>query len=1072
MATLAFTPSDQSIRHKAISQIDAVSTVQAGAGTGKTSLLVERYLQLVKDGLARPTEIVAITFTEEASSELRERIRKRLKENALSKALDELDRAPISTIHSFAASLLRERPFEAGIDPSFQQMDAIASQLFLQSSYDHWFAEASNLNKKPLSRAISAGIRFSKIRELASLLYLYRDLWNPSLFSSSSLNIEEAFSEITQEVKSLWTLAERACVDTQDDGYQAIQSLYQDLNVLTSSSKETKERAFLLRLEVKTNKGNQKKWADPALCKEQKQRMRTLAERLSKIQQNLRTEIFVDLLNWLKSFVDYVEKEKIQQGKLDFDDLLFRARDLLEQNLDVRKYFQKKYRFFLVDEFQDTDPVQTEIIWRLAGNEQMNKSWMDLPLTPGKLFVVGDPKQSIYRFRGASIETYLETTQKLREKGREFLIQQNFRSNEALISWVNSVFSPILKDYKPLTALPKHRSYQGQGSILVLEAPETTLGESTVEMRRLEAEAIAAFLKNLIQSQHQIFDDAQGFRSVQPGDIAILFPSKTDIDVFEEMLRQYGLPFSLEGGSLFFHRAEIQGVLNTLEAIAHPTDPIAVVAALRSILFGCSDQDLLKMAEKNLSLDYRTSSSKELPQAVSKAFSILQNLHEVYAELSPSQVISRILDKTSALTLALGRFHGEQAAANLEKLISIARERENAGMNSLDRFVQWVRERREEADQTSESPLTEAQGARMRLLTVHRSKGLEFPVVVLANLSVDKRQSDPVIANRFTGSLAFGFGPQNSRFCTPNYEIELEKERGFQEEEKKRLLYVATTRAKDLLILPRFVRSRQRPSSYWKILEKGLEHGKAFVQSIPFSKLPIHTEIKPSSVRSQGKKRKKTFSLRDQQKEIRKQLSIRSETLIPGIPIQTATSLVHSNEKSIAKRVSSSARKGRVLGLALHTVFERISFQDKKLSLSTLCNIVAQEMGFQEHSDELCKLAQSALKAPIFSRIQKAKQIFKEVPFSLNSKGNIFEGIMDLVFEEHDGWVILDYKTDHIQPFQIQERTLHYAPQLNLYRKAFEQITQQPIKEALLFFVRLGKTVNVSKRPQNEQGRG
>jgi len=1067
-----FVPSDQAIREKAIQSERISLNVEAGAGTGKTSLLVGRYLHLVSKGLSRPTKIVTITFTDEAASELRERIRTALHNKHLESSLEELDRAPISTIHSFAASMLRERPFEAGIDPNFEQLDALGSELFLVECYDRWITLASEKNSRPLTRALASSIKLEKIRTLAFSLYKHRDLLHLLPTRQKRPNVAKFFLDFECETQSLWKMAQAACVDTQDQGFRAIEELHQEIIALEGSSLDIKERALLMRLKPQA-KGNQSKWARAEQCKEQKERMKALLTALQEIQLNIRENIFSELLSWLSEFAIFVEKEKKRQSKLDFDDLLLITRKLLKENSEVRGYFQNRYQYILVDEFQDTDPIQAEIIWHLSSQTVSTNSWSELEIEPGKLFLVGDPKQSIYRFRGASIETYSATTKQIKRQGDQLFIQQNFRSNQPLIDWINQVFHPILKEtYTPLKANPHHATLPHQKPVIVLEAPDYYATSSAQEIRCLEAEAISAFLRKLIDdSKPQVFDPIAGLRSIKPGDIAVLFPTKTEIDIFEEHFRRYELPFSLEGGNLFYHRAEIHGLLASLEAITHPTDSVSVVAALRSVVFGLSDQDLLTIVKKNRSFDYRVAKVHDLPQPIPSAYLILRDLHQKYLDQSPSHTISELLYKTLAIPLSMGRYHGEQAAANLEKLVSLARHHENHGLDRLDQFVSWVRERTQNAEQQSESPLSEEHGERMRLLTVHRSKGLEFPVVVLANLTVEANQTDNVIADRFRNILALGMGAKGSRFATSNYEEALLLEKELREGEKKRLLYVAATRAKDLLVLPRFIRARQTGHSFWRTLDQGFEKGQSLVEVRPFASLKLRDNTVNQTPKPDDPKRKTSGIFQKERQILVHELAARYESLIPGLPLQTATALIHADRTSSQQTTQQSSenvaqekdRKGssaRMLGLALHSVLEHIDFSNTK-DMTNICRITALEMGIPEKTRDLETLVKKSIESPIFSRIQAAKKKYREVPFSWKHNGRLFEGVIDLVLEEEDGLVVIDYKTDSIKPSQLKERTEMYTPQISLYIQALESITKKKVKEGLLFFVQLQKTSSI-----------
>ncbi len=1044
-----FSPVDQPTRDQAVTTHDTSFSVEAGAGTGKTALLTRRYLDLIAHNRARPSQIVAITFTDKAASELRDRIRVGLRNLNRSDLDEELDRAPIATIHAFASSLLRERPFDVGLDPNFVQMDQIASDLFLQACYAEWIPLGLAERSSVLARATGSGLRLDKVRDLAFHLYAHRDLLSSLPSPEPSQDLDAQREDLFREALSLWELASGACVDVTDEGYRSIQTLFEEAERVRNAPVAAQERSLLLRWEAKS-KGVQAKWARPESCREQKKRMKELGERLASYKKSLRTEIFSELILWLSGFVSYVEGKKRREGCVDFDDLLFLARDMLRDHVDVRRHFQSRYRYFLVDEFQDTDPVQAEMIWWLSTQATTSHSWSELPLVPGKLFVVGDPKQSIYRFRRASIETYHGTSSRLAEQGERLLISQNFRTTDPLIGWINGVFREVLPGaYEPLAADPRHPTLANEPPAVILEAPLQRGKDTAPELRRLEAEAIASYLRALLaDGKKRVRDLATNeLRPVRLGDVALLFPTLTDIDIFEETLRRHDLPFALEGSRLFFHRTETHALVACLEAVAHPTDAISVVAALRSSIFGWSDQDLWTLSSQDVSFDYRQTPPSDLPPHMQEGLEILRDLHAQHLDLSPSELIRLLMQKTAAIPLALDRYHGEQAAANLEKMLALARRFEQQPIASLHHFVSWVRERRDRGGQQPESSLTEWSEARLRLSTIHKAKGLEFPVVVLANLSARAEQGEPVVADRFARTLAIGLGPKEERFSTSNYDLAAEAEKDRREEERRRLLYVGATRARDLLVLPRFLSRRHKAHTFWHLLDEGLPAVTEKTKIVPFEELqqlkkePATVQVS-SSASDPGTYEKAEVDFRQAVEE-------RSSRHSRGLALSTPSDLVSHSFSSPSP--GSKKAGGREFGSILHAVLEKLDPRRLDL-LASLCRLEARRGRFPDLATSVHELLASALKTPFFERVVRSHRAYREVPFSWVREKKIFEGSIDLVFEEGGGLVVVDYKTDNITKEQMEARAQIYRPQLELYRAALEALTSQKVKESLIFF--------------------
>jgi ATP-dependent helicase/nuclease subunit A len=1040
-------PIDQASREKVIVDHRTLFSVEAGAGTGKTTLLASRYAEIVRKGTARPTEIVAITFTEKAAQELRDRIRRRLMEEKLNDAAEELDRAQITTIHSFAASLLKERPFEAAIDPNFTVLDELDLELLMHDAYRRWLPRALQNTGSPITRALSAGIHLDRIRKLAFGLYRSRDLLGSLALPEAPTDIPKLFQEIAATAQELYQSAHSSCRNRQDAGFLLIETLRFQTEYLREASIDMQERALLRHLKISAAKGNQANW-DPGTLKRIKERLTPLAEKVKEVRPRIRNHLFTDLLLALKTFVEVLEDEKQAAGKLDFDDLLLKSRDLICKNDAVRSYFQDRYRCFLVDEFQDTDPVQAELVVSLCRR--------DKALLPGAMFLVGDPKQSIYRFRRADLVTYRTVTHEL----ERVVIGHNFRSSPPMIDWFNRTFSQVLKDeYEPLTADSSRRFDADRKPVIVLDPPEVSR-EKIHRIRQLEAESIAAFLADrLLQKDLKVqCRKTAELRPIEAGDIAILFPSTTEIDLFEEQLRKYGLPFSLEGGKMFYGRSEVQALVQTLDAIEHPADSVAVASSLRSSFFGLSNDDLLSVQRTEASLDYRRTDLTRLAEPAASAIRILRTFHERRQQLTPSNLISELLTETFAIPVLLARYHGEQAASNIEKLLSLTRKLEAKRNLTLADLVRWVRERSRAEEQQDESPLSD-DSSRIRLMTIHKAKGLEFPLVVLANLGGKTQAGRAVqqIADRKQNQVGIGIGSKDERFCTANYEALLEQEKTALLEERKRLLYVGATRARDYLVLPRFF-ADGKTSEFWEWLEATLPHSEPLVDQISTQTLTFIDE--PQSTKTITPVIEKSYL--EEREELLTKLRMRSASWKTGLPIVTATSLVpHVEPNEFQRRAFEAAEGGTSFGSALHAVFEQLDFQDLT-NLPEICAWIAQtELGDLSRSSELEDMVHSAQKSPLFARIANAKKVLREVPFSWWSEAQLYEGVIDLVIEEDDGLTIVDYKSDRVNEIDLPERMKRYRPQIELYARALTALSDKPVKESNLFFVRLGKSMRV-----------
>ncbi len=459
-------PADGADRARAASDLAHSFIVEAAAGTGKTTLLVERILNLIKTGKAQPEEIVAITFTERAAAELKARLQEKIgAETAkasgraaehLADALYGLERMPVTTIHAFCTSILKERPVEAGIDPNFAVADELMAGLISQETWDEWIARKMDSDNPVLRLALRVGITLEHMHELAVTISENRDV-------ADLLPAEEASGpHISDFMKTLKTTAARLekaggfCHNPDDGALCLIEDLAKHAREVEAIRTEDRLHAYLfgtMGIPSVGRRGNAGNWASKDHLTEVRLELGALKEQHEKVRLLIAHNIIASLSRLLLDYVDSYTAAKASQGLLDFHDLLLSTRDLLKQHDHVRAYFTGRYRYLLVDEFQDTDPLQAEIIFYLAGAQDgRTDKWRESEASPGKLFLVGDPKQSIYRFRRADIEMYAAAKATL-GNNRHLSIHQNFRCAESIIAAVNSIFEDLIK-------VPEEGNYQ------------------------------------------------------------------------------------------------------------------------------------------------------------------------------------------------------------------------------------------------------------------------------------------------------------------------------------------------------------------------------------------------------------------------------------------------------------------------------------------------------------------------------------------------------------------------------------------------------------------------------------
>ncbi len=446
------TLADAAERERIETSLDRNVLVEAAAGTGKTTLMVRRILNLVSDKKLkqRLSRIAAITFTEKAAGELKMRLREKIEQSGLPPSvLTDLELAQCGTIHSFCAGILHERPVEAGVDPAFQVADALQTELLQEEVWRDWIegqmAAESDTGAAVLTRALYLDIELPALRSLAQALVAQR-----ARLSWEDAPARREGAEIWREAGALMESLVRvvpSCTDPENDTMmKRIAPLLSVAPGWGSLTPREQEHALLRAVLPAPASGNfnrvgtKKNWLGENVLLDAREWMQQLVA----LHDEAADAFLCELLQWLCGFGAAYEREKHQRGLLDFDDLLLKTRDLLRSNLDVRRDFQRRYDRLLVDEFQDTDPVQAEIVFFLAEKEAKARDWREVTLAPGKLFVVGDPKQSIYRFRGADIEVYHAAREALAAQGNVENIKTSFRTASTLVEWVNDVFKKLI----------------------------------------------------------------------------------------------------------------------------------------------------------------------------------------------------------------------------------------------------------------------------------------------------------------------------------------------------------------------------------------------------------------------------------------------------------------------------------------------------------------------------------------------------------------------------------------------------------------------------------------------------
>ena len=783
---------DQAARDRIRSDLGSTLFVEAGAGSGKTRALVDRVVALIGSGVAMEN-IAAITFTEKAAAELRDRIRTRLRsaearenlgQERAGTALLQLDGAAVGTLHSFAQRILSEHPVEAGLPPSVEVLDDIGSQI----EFDiRWRDFLDGLLDEPeigptLLRLEMLGVRLEHIRALAVRLNQNWDrleglALDPDPLPPVDVDAIEAGLQVLVQIK------DRCTAGPEDALFARIETVERELARLERTQDDV-ARIEILRsaIEAGTGRGagRQGNWGDGDQGKANKaaatDALKTLAAPRNHQSQSICVQILDRaaqaalevLVARLAAFTLDAAEERRAGGRLEFHDLLVRARLLLRHGTHgpaVRTALRERYQRLLIDEFQDTDPIQVELAALLSCNapDAGGARWAEIDPDPGRLFFVGDPKQSIYRFRGADIATFLEARDwtDRQERGRIEGLATNFRSTWPIIDWVNEVFGRMIQAsagsqprYAPLDAV---RAPMPQG------APVTVLGSQPIEipgrayaqeLRRREAESVARAVAAILRDGWGVDKGSPAEPSTRParlGDIAILIPSRTSLGDLEDALEAASIPYRAEASSLVYNTREVRDVLAALQAVADPTDELALVAALRSSLYGCGDDDLAhwRLACKGrFSLIGSQPDSCPADHPVAEGIAHLAELHRAKRWTNPPALIDRLVRERGAFETAVAGGRPRDVWRRLRFVIDQARAWADAGGTNLRSYLEWARLQGADNARVTESVLPETDDDSVRILTVHAAKGLEFPIVVLSGMTtrLDQPARGPTVA--------------------------------------------------------------------------------------------------------------------------------------------------------------------------------------------------------------------------------------------------------------------------------------------------------------------------------------
>jgi ATP-dependent helicase/nuclease subunit A len=1125
---------DTSERERAAGTFDHNLVVTAGAGTGKTTLLVDRLVHLL---LRNPeplkiTEIVALTFTNKAANEMKLRLRERLqsylaikldREPAndaeakpyreieslieryqLSKdeldarvhdALRNMERSDIGTIHSFAAALLRLYPMEAGIDPQFQEDDGKQFERIFNEQWDLWLDQELALAGSQCDdwRKTLRKLMLDQVKALAkSLCSETVELQRPKPNSTGIDTLESLQPWLENLESKAAALIEIYTEDRQNEKLvRAAQAVIREFRQRGAISGNGASAARSLVAEKSITKDLQG-WSEVDVIEAQE--LVRAAKGLVQVDTGL-TRLLWELL---VPFVEKFRESFIREGFVSFDGLLMRARNLVRDRPRVREELKRQFRAILIDEFQDTDPIQYEILLYLAEQaDQTAKEWRNVKLTPGKIFVVGDPKQSIYAFRRADIEAYLEVVDKLikAQDGMECCLTTNFRSHADILDVVNGVFECLIQpqagvqpSYIAIHPAP-HRTSAAAPNLAPLPkvmVRKIVAGDddmSAEKARRVEGESLARWLKDEILERTAIVNPKGEQVRAEPKDVAILFRKLTDIHDYLEPFRRNGVRYVVEGERHFYAAKEIIDAVNLLRAIDNPCDRLALVGVLRSPLGGLTDQTIYELHRENL-IDYREVKrlkDKAFPTTVAELYQKLARLHEETPKLPVGAAVSHIFASLPLKALAACTFHGEQAVANLEKLRQQAELLGREGLTTLKEAIHQLQQRVLDVKEEGESVLAEENLDAVRIMSIHKAKGLEFPIVILAGCQAGTDGRHAVNAEALFDWSTGLTGLRVGRTWDLAGLYIAEKARLRAKEEQKRVFYVAMTRAREHLIISCAPTRRRSNGSFISMLDETFQESIATAtesRNVAVGSGNIEVRVVSESLGAPG--RAKGNHRRPAKKPNWEPYvdawARRRNTYEKTIkkPVFVTPTLLKRQEEEIAEAarqritLSNSRMASRTVGDLAHRFLELWDFAQGGESLAgrmatLLDRLLPQELRQQREQLEadLTEMFGCFVSSKIYSELATSKILGREVPLLMPWDGQIMEGVIDLVYEHDSLLYLADYKTDRIAREELAQGAARYRQQAHVYSRAVRQSLHREVAAFKVIFLRLGEAVPV-----------
>jgi ATP-dependent helicase/nuclease subunit A len=1136
-------PADRPLKPLDRFEPDTNFVVCAAAGSGKTTALIGRMVSLIRTGVP-VGDLVAITFTKKAAGEMQGRFYTQLRaaedkakgdeQRRLQRALEEISQCFIGTIHAFCARLLRGRSEEIGIPRDFNAGLEERDKEELRDQFWQQYLQASWEERRSEVEALfEAGVDLGELKDF------FGDLTRVPELSPHVDGAEEPpdLSAAVEEAKTFFRAWETYRPPEMPDARSpcdALQAFNRAERFLTFQGTDTllNQAQFLALFEGLREEDSRSTYDTdykgtvtvshwkPSQSEAKELRDKHLApfvmETVEPALRQWKSYVHRLVAHFAHDAVDAFREARWSQGQLTFHDLLLAARDLLRGHPAVRRSLRAQYPRLLVDEFQDTDPVQAEVLFYLThesegafkrggsleskenaeeggatGADDHPATWQDCTPAPGSLFIVGDDKQSIYSFREADIDLF-DTVRRLideQECGAAVTLQTNFRSVEGICAWCNEAFRPLFHadqaateadgmvqaEYVPFepwhsasdSSVSDQSVSQHDAAVKQLRVPYVKGKSYSSDIARRNAHQIARYIQYACS------------RGEKPGDFMILTRDTTRLSIFGEVLAERGIPYVVAGGKDAGDSEELRGLVDLLTAVYRPDDPVARLAYLRGPLVGLRDEELYRFVQAGGGFDgpltlperLRRDLDNELVQHIQAAYGQLEKAHALLKEKRPATAIGLIAEETGLLARALqDAGQGSLKAGRFLRILEEVRHLDGQGASWADILEELERVLVGEASldgMTLETGQKDENGepGGVQLLNVHKAKGLEADVVFLADPYNSQYPRDPErhvrrLHDEVVQPVFVEKGPYHKELKYGPmgwYDFFQEEAKRAQLAEEHRLQYVAATRAKRLLVVSRY--EKKPDKGYWADLYTHLD-----AQDAPDLEVP---DSEPQSAPGRLARVPKIQRLNERRR------SAFEAAATPSFRLATVT----KDSKDVGGHHERDGY-GSSFGSAVHAAFEVMSRQGREeLGDQLLTRILEEHLSevTEKHLQRARRMVEDWTSSSFWKEVKKAQQVLPEVPVATyeplgrdgqepnsGAEHQLMRGVIDLAFETEHGWTLVDFKTDRVSDQDVLDTlTDHYTPQISAYAEHWTAQAHAQVHRAGLWFADPGEFVPV-----------